>query len=60
MCPNTLNETTEFAHACRRLEDSGRLGVERLLAALGDEEARSYDERFELTLKARGTSAAPR
>jgi LacI family transcriptional regulator len=42
------------------LEESGRRGVERLVAALRDEDARAREERLELELKVRRTTAPPR
>lgn len=42
------------------LEDSGRRGIERLVAALRDEDARPREERLELELKVRRTTAPPR
>jgi LacI family transcriptional regulator len=43
------------------LEDSGRLGIERLLAELGGEQPgeRPHEERLELSLVVRRTTAAP-
>ena len=43
------------------LEDSGRRGVERLVAALGDEDdGLPLEERLELSLEVRRTTAPPR
>jgi LacI family transcriptional regulator len=42
------------------LEDSGRRGLERLVAALRDEDTRPHEERLELTLKLRRTTAPRR
>jgi LacI family transcriptional regulator len=42
------------------LADSGRLAVERLVAALEDRSSQPYDERLELALKVRRTTAPPR
>jgi LacI family transcriptional regulator len=41
------------------LEDGGRRGIERLLAALQDEDALAHEERLELTLVVRRTTAPP-
>ena len=42
------------------LEENGRRAVQRLLAALHDEEDHPHEERLELELKVRRTSAPPR
>jgi LacI family transcriptional regulator len=42
------------------LEDSGRRAVERLVAAMHDEDTEPYEERLELELKVRRTTAVPR
>ena len=41
------------------LEDSGRRGVERLVAALRNEDSQPREERLELVLKTRRTTAPP-
>jgi LacI family transcriptional regulator len=41
------------------LEDSGRRGVERLIAALRNEDSQPREERLELVLKIRRTTAPP-
>lgn len=42
------------------LEESGRRAVERLVAALHDEDSRPHEERLELSLNVRRTTAQPR
>jgi LacI family transcriptional regulator len=42
------------------LEESGRRAVERLLAAMDEEDSQPHDERLELELKVRRTTAPPR
>jgi LacI family transcriptional regulator len=42
------------------LEESGRRAVERLVAVVRDEDSQPHEERFELELKVRRTSAPPR
>ena len=42
------------------LEESGRRAVERLLAAMDEEDSRPHEERLELELKVRRTTAPPR
>lgn len=42
------------------LEESGRRGVARLVAALDDEDTEPYEERLELRLEVRRTTASPR
>jgi LacI family transcriptional regulator len=42
------------------LEESGRRGVERLVAAVRGEDSRPHEERLELQLKARRTTGQPR
>ena len=42
------------------LEDSGRRGIERLVAALHDDDAQPHEERLDLVLKVRRTTAPPR
>jgi DNA-binding LacI/PurR family transcriptional regulator len=39
------------------LEESGRRAVERLVAAVRDEDRQPHEERFELELKVRRTTA---
>jgi DNA-binding LacI/PurR family transcriptional regulator len=47
------------ARVLAALEESGRRAVQRLIAAMHDEEA-PHEERLELKLKLRRTTAAPR
>jgi LacI family transcriptional regulator len=42
------------------LEDSGRRAVERLVSAMHDEDTEPHEERLELELEVRRTTAAPR
>jgi LacI family transcriptional regulator len=42
------------------LEESGRRAVERLVAAVGDEDSRPHEERLDLRLEVRRTTAPPR
>ena len=41
------------------LEESGRRGVERLVAAMHDEDTSPHEERLELALEVRRTTAPP-
>ena len=45
---------------CQSLEESGRRGVERLLAALRGDDDRPLEDQLELTLKVRRTTGPPR
>ena len=45
---------------CQSLEESGRRGVERLLAALRGDDDRRLEDQLELTLKVRRTTGPPR